>query len=186
MTGMTGDGGTAMQGHAKHGLAKGELSIALGVVGLAAIVLWQAWSIPVSPLYAKVGPTVVPVMSGLGLLIFGAALLFSALRGGWQPVEEKEFAPDRLALGWVLAGLALNVLTIGPLGFTIASILLFVCVTRGFGSQQILRDAAIGAAFALIAYLGFAKTLNINIGAGLVENAIEMAISTVQSFWRGR
>ena len=179
---MTGAGGTKVQGQTGSGLAKGELTIALGVLGLAIIVLWQAWSIPVSPLYAKVGPTVVPVVSGLGLLVFGGALLLSALRGGWQPAEEKDFAPDRLALGWVLAGLALNVLTIGPLGFTIASVLLFVCVTRGFGSRQIVRDAAIGAAFALIAYLGFAKTLNINIGAGLVENAIE----TVISFVRGR
>ena len=175
-----------MQDQARPGLAKGELTIALGVLGLAAIVLWQAWSIPVSPLYAKVGPTVVPVISGFGLLIFGAALLVSAFRGGWQPDEERQFAPDRLALGWVLAGLALNVLTIGPLGFTIASILLFTCVTRGFGSTQIVRDAGIGAAFALIAYLGFAKTLNINIGAGLVENGIEMVISAVQSIWRGR
>ena len=32
---------------------------------------------------------------------------------------------------------------------------------------------AIAAVFALIAYFGFAKTLGINIGAGLVENAIE-------------
>ena len=90
------------------------------------------------------------------------------------------YTPDRLALGWVLGGLALNVLTIGPLGFTLASVLLFVCVTRGFGSRQLLRDAAIGGAFALVAYLGFAKTLNINIGAGLVENGIEWLIATVR------
>ncbi len=175
-----GDTGLQNRIEAGQGLAKGELGIAVGVLGLAVIVLWQAWSIPVSPLYAKVGPTIVPVISGLGLLIFGAALMLSALRGGWQPDGERLFAVDRLALGWVLAGLALNVLTIGPLGFTIASILLFVCVTRGFGSRQIARDAAIGAAFALIAYLGFAKTLNINIGAGLVENAIEWVIATVR------
>jgi len=46
-------------------------------------------------------------------------------------------------------------------------------VARGFGSKAIVRDAAIGAAFALVAYFGFAQTLGINIGAGLVENAIE-------------
>lgn len=169
-----------MRGQADAGLAKGELIVAAGVLALAAVVLWQAWSIPVSPIYAKVGPTLVPIMAGLGLLIFGAALLFSALRGGWQPEEEKQIVPDRRALGWVLAGLALNVLTIGPLGFTLASILLFVCVTRGFGSTNMLRDAAIGAVFALIAYLGFAKTLNINIGSGVIENGVEWVISTVR------
>jgi putative tricarboxylic transport membrane protein len=72
--------------------------------------------------------------------------------------------------------LVLNVLLIGPAGFTIASVILFVCVARGFGSKRILRDAAIGAAFALIAYFGFAKTLGINIGSGFVENALERVI----------
>ena len=47
-----------------------------------------------------------------------------------------------------------------------------LCVARGFGSKVILRDAGIGAAFALIAYFGFAQTLGINIGAGLIENAL--------------
>jgi putative tricarboxylic transport membrane protein len=177
---MTGDGGSNQRGAADAAPATGDLLVALGVVGLAAVVLWQAWEIPVSPIYAKVGPTLVPIMAGLGLLVFGAALVVSALRGGWQTEDEKAITPDRLALGWVLGGLALNVLTIGPLGFTLASVLLFVCVTRGFGSRQPLRDAAIGGAFALVAYLGFAKTLNINIGAGLVENGIEWLIATVR------
>lgn len=169
-----------MRGPAQAGLAKGELTVALGVVALACVVLWQAWSIPVSPIYAKVGPTLVPILAGLGLLVFGLALLVSALRGGWQTDEEKEITPDRRALGWVLAGLALNVLTIGPLGFTLASILLFVCVTRGFGSKNMARDAAIGAIFALVAYLGFAKTLNINIGSGFIEDGVEWVITMVR------
>jgi putative tricarboxylic transport membrane protein len=169
-----------MRGPAQAGPAKGDLTVAVGVVGLAFVVLWQAWSIPVSPIYAKVGPTLVPIMAGLGLLVFGLALLISAVRGGWQPDEEKAITPDWRALGWVLAGLALNVLTIGPLGFTLASILLFVCVTKGFGSRTMLRDAWIGAVFALIAYLGFAKTLNINIGSGVIESAVEWAITMVR------
>ena len=74
----------------------------------------------------------------------------------------------------------LNVLLIGTAGFTIASIILFVCVARGFGSKAILRDAAIGAAFALVAYFGFAQTLGINIGAGIVETAIERVLGIGQ------
>ncbi len=115
-------------------------------------------------------------MCAFGLIAMGAALVWEAFRGGWQPDEEKEVAQDRVALGWVGAGLILNVVTIGPLGFTIASVLLFACVARGFGSTNLVRDGLIGAAFALIAYIGFAKALNINIGAGIVENAIEMLI----------
>jgi len=152
--------------------ALGETIIAAGVLALAAIVFWQTAIIPVSPVYAQVGPKVVPYISALGLAGLGLLLLYAALTGGWQPEEEKEVTPDRMALGWVVLGLALNVLLITYAGFTIASVALFVCVARGFGSKAILRDGSIGAAFALITYFGFAQTLSINIGAGLLENAL--------------
>jgi putative tricarboxylic transport membrane protein len=164
----------------RGGLAPGDMVVALAVVALGVVVLWQTWAIPVSPIYAKVGPTAAPLMAAVGLLAMGAALVLSALRGGWQPDEEREATPDKMALGWIVGGLALNVLTIGPLGFTIASTLLFTCVARGFGSQKPLRDALIGATVAILAYLGFAKTLNINIGAGLVENAIEAGLKMLR------
>ena len=156
--------------------AIGETIIGVGVLALAVVMVWQTLSIPVSPIYAKVGPTVVPIITALGLGMLGILLLVDAVRGGWQPAEEKEVTPDRAALLWIVAGLVLNVLLIGSAGFTIASMILFVCVARGFGSKAIVRDAVIGAAFALVAYFGFAKTLGINIGAGLVENAIERVI----------
>ena len=151
----------------------GELIIALAVLALAVLVYWQTRQIPVSPIYAQVGPTIVPMMCALGLGVLGLALLVSALRGGWQPEEEREIAPDRPALVWITVGLILNVILIGPAGFTVASIVLFVCVARGFGSRALLRDVTIATVFALVAYFGFAKTLGINIGAGFVERAIE-------------
>jgi putative tricarboxylic transport membrane protein len=156
--------------------AVGETIIAAGVLVLAAVVLWQTTSIPVSPIYAKVGPTVVPYLTAGGLALLGLLLIVQALRGGWQSSEERKLTIDHAALIWIGAGLVLNVLMIGPLGFTLASIVLFVCVARGFGSRALGRDAAIAAAFALVAYFGFAKTLGINIGAGLVENGIESVL----------
>lgn len=150
----------------------GELLIALGVLVLSGVIFWQTLLIPVSPIYAKVGPTIVPMIAAAGLALLGLMLLVDALRGGWQTDEEKEVAPDGIALAWVVAGLFLNVVLIGRAGFTLASIVLFICVARGFGSKSTSRDALIGAAFALIAYFGFAQALGINIGAGLLENAL--------------
>jgi putative tricarboxylic transport membrane protein len=166
------DGGPQGEGGTRFRPALGETIIAAGALVLAAVVLWQTVIIPVSPIYAKVGPTVVPMITAAGLALLGVLLLHSALTGGWQPEEEKGVRPDWPALGWVVSGLALNVVLITYAGFTIASIVLFVCVARGFGSRAILRDASIGAAFALIAYFGFAQTLGINIGAGLIENSL--------------
>src|SRR5262249_60349388 len=96
--------------------------------------------------------------------------------GGWQTEEEKSATPDRAALLWSLAGLVLNVVLIGPAGFTIASTILFVCVARGFGSKAIVRDASIGAAFALVAYFGFATPPVINVGAALLVTTIDRLV----------
>ena len=156
--------------------AIGETIIGAGVLVLAIVIFWQTMTIPVSPIYAKVGPTVFPMITALGLALLGVLLLFAALTGGWRTEEEKNVTPDRPALLWISAGLVLNVLLISNAGFTIASVILFVCVARGFGSKAIMRDAAIGAAFALVAYFGFAETLGINIGAGIVETAIERVL----------
>ncbi len=153
--------------------ALGELAIGIGVIGLAVLIFWQVQVMPVSPLYAKVGPTLVPNLVAAAVFGLGLALLLAAVRGGWQTEEEQAATPDRPALAWVLGGLALNVALIDVVGFTIASTLLFTCVARGFGSRRIVRDALFGAIFALVAYFGFAKTLGINIGAGWVENALE-------------
>jgi putative tricarboxylic transport membrane protein len=172
MTGGFAGGGRALR------LPIGETVIAIGVLALAVVILAQTLAVPVSPIYAKVGPTVFPFITALGLAALGVVLVVEAVRGGWQLEEEKETRPDWAALFWVAAGLVLNVLLIVPAGFTLASVILFICVARGFGSKKILRDAAIGATFALIAYFGFAKTLGINIGSGLVENAIERVIGT--------
>src|SRR5688572_31157116 len=108
--------------------ATGQILVAAGVLALAALAGYQTLLIPVSPLYAKVGPTVFPWMVSGGLALLGLALLVEALRGGWALEPEAVEPVDRPALGWVLAGLALNVALIKYLGFIIASTLLFCCV----------------------------------------------------------
>ena len=69
-----GDGTASRRWHPR---LSGELIIALCVIALAAIVYWQTLQIPVSPIYAQVGPTIVPTMCALGLGVLGVALLES-------------------------------------------------------------------------------------------------------------
>jgi putative tricarboxylic transport membrane protein len=150
--------------------ATGQIAVAVGVLALAGIVAQQTTVIPVSPLYAKVGPTIFPWIVVAGLALLGLLLLIEALRGGWPTEDgEAQVAIDWAALGWVLAGLVGNVVLIGPLGFILASTLLFCCVARAFGSTQLPRDAAIAFVFSALTYVGFARVLGINIGAGLIE-----------------
>jgi putative tricarboxylic transport membrane protein len=149
-----------------------EASIGLGMLAFAGLVLWQTELIPVSPLYAKVGPRVLPYITVAGLALFGALLLWRGLRGGWQPDEEKEIALDWRAVAILTLGLVANVALIGSLGFSFASTILFVLVAYAFGDRHVVRNAGIGLAVALLAYFGFARTLGVNIGAGVLENLL--------------
>jgi hypothetical protein len=154
-------------------LAKPETAVAAGVIALGLLALYETTEIPVSPMYAQVGPTAMAYLASLLLIGLGLGLLVQVWTGLWtSPPEETAVALDRRALGWLLLGLVLNIGLIGPLGFIIASTLLFACTARAFGSRRPLRDAAIGFVFAAIAYFGFAQLLGINIGAGFLEGLI--------------
>lgn len=163
-----------------------ELVVGLGVAILAVYVLWQSYEIPVAAIYAKVGPRVFPIMVGIGLALLSCALVIAAWRGGWLTDDEKASPLDGRALTLIAAGLAANTVILGAdapriqdmgialpgLGFTAASTVMFALIARGFGSRRLVRDALIGAAFSLAAYFGFAKSLGINIGAGIIERAL--------------
>ena len=149
-----------------------EALIGIALLVFAILVFWSTTQIPVSPLYSKIGPTVFPYITAGGLALFAVILIYQAAQGGWQPDEEKEVGIDWRALGFVSAGLLLNVALIVPLGFILASTGMFVLVAYGFGDRQVVRNAAIGFAIALFAYFGFAKFLGVNIGAGWLEQLL--------------
>jgi putative tricarboxylic transport membrane protein len=153
-------------------LAVAEACISLALFCFALFALWQIYQIPVSPLYAKVGPRVFPLMAVGGIAALALLLMRQALDGGWQQIEEKEVRPDRAAVGLIAAGLVANVLLIGPLGFTLASTVMFTLIAWGFGSRRHLFDAGLGFVLALATYFGFAKALGVNIGAGVVEQLL--------------
>jgi putative tricarboxylic transport membrane protein len=150
---------------------RGEVAVAAGLVALAVLAIWQTLVIPVSPIYARVGPTLFPWIASAGLLLLSLLLLLQALRGGFSGVDD-QLSIDWSSLAWVAAGLAANAALIGTLGFVFAATAMFVCVARGFGSARPGRDALIGAIVALTAYLGFKTLLGVNIGGGILEGMI--------------
>jgi putative tricarboxylic transport membrane protein len=145
--------------------------VAAGVLALGALAVWQTQKIPVSAIYATVGPQVFPWAVATLLCIMGALLMVAALRGGWAP-EQDGTLTEFPALGLVGLGLAANALLIEEIGFILASTVMFALIARGFGSARPVRDAAIGFALALVAYIGFDRVLNYKIGSGLIERLI--------------
>lgn len=155
----------------RHSPRRGEVGVSLGLVAVALLAIWQTTVIPVSPIYARVGPTLFPWIASIGLLVLAVLLLAQALRGGFTDVEP-QLSMDWGSLGWVVAGLAANLALIGTLGFVFAAVATFVCVARGFGSAAPLRDGLVGAVVSLAAYLGFDRLLGVNIGAGIFERLL--------------
>lgn len=148
----------------------GEAAVGLGVVALAGIIIWSTATSPSSPAYAVVPPTAFPYAVGAALAVTGLLLAVTRWNSGEaDPAHER---PSWNGLIWLCLGLVLNAGLIVWIGFTLASTLLFVCTARAFGSSRPLRDAAIGFALALVAYVGFAKILGISLGAGFIEGFI--------------
>ncbi len=152
-----------------------DLAAALFVLALGGVAVWQTVAIPASPIYAQVGPKLVPGVIAAALLLLGLGLVASALRGGWShDIAEVRNAPppNPRALGLLLAGLLANLVLIGPFGFTVAATAQFVLAAAAFGSRAHLRNLVIAFAVSLGAYTLFVKALGVNIGAGLVEGLV--------------
>jgi putative tricarboxylic transport membrane protein len=147
-----------------------EILVGLGVLAVACVIAADT-ARGQAPIYAKVGPQVFPYAVAAGIAALGALLVAAGWRGGWRDpaVEQALGPPRREALLWVGLGLLVNAALIQHLGFILASTVLFACIARGFGSRRPGRDLGWGASVALIAYLGFAKLLDIRLGGGLVE-----------------
>lgn len=149
-----------------------ETLLGIGVVCAALVAAWQASLIPVSPLYSRIGPTIFPYLGSVLLGILGVLLVVQGVRGGWQPEDEKEIPLDWRAMALVGAGLVANVVLIAPLGFTVASTVMFALIAAGFGSRRPWVDAPVGFVLALTAYFGFAGLLGVNIGRGPLERML--------------
>jgi putative tricarboxylic transport membrane protein len=154
----------------KH-LAKGDLAIALGIVGLGLIAAWQTTEIPQSA-YAAVGPRAFAWATSAMLVVMGLFLVKDAVSGGWSHESDDFGEIDWRGGLWMIGGLAANLALIDIIGFILASTVLFVFTARAFGSGKLLRDAAIGFALAFVSYVGFDRVLGYKIGSGLIERLI--------------
>ena len=152
-----------------------DLLVGLFVLAFGLVGFWQAGAIPVSPLYAQVGPKAVPYVVASGMTLLGALLVLAALLGGWSAgvAEVAEAGPPNMrALGLLGAGLLANLVLIGPAGFSIAASAQFVLVAAAFGSRSMARDLLIALPLTLLVWFTFVQGLGVNIGAGLLEGLV--------------
>jgi putative tricarboxylic transport membrane protein len=156
----------------------GELALALGAVAFGLLIIWQTTNIRVAPIYATVGPRVIPYIVGAGLVLTGLWLAFEALTGrataGSAESEDVDLSlpTDRRTVGLLALVLIVYLLLIERAGFVIASAVLFVGAASAMGSRRYIRDIVIGVLLATGLYLIFNRGLGLNLPAGVLEGIL--------------
>jgi putative tricarboxylic transport membrane protein len=143
------------------------LLVAAGAVAL----FFVALQIHVRAVDVLWGPRLFPVavMAALALTGVSVAVLELFFSDHREPPAEPS---DWKAMAFVLAGLLLFGMLVEPLGFMIAAAALFVSVSRGFGSERLALDAAIGVALGAAIYFLFARVLGLYLPGGSLLSAL--------------
>jgi putative tricarboxylic transport membrane protein len=147
------------------------LIVGLGVAALGVFIAVETSRITVAPIYAKVGPGVIPYLVAGGLILLGLLFAGSAVRrqaAAAPPAEAGDWRP----LVVISVGLIAQLLLIERVGFVIASAVLFVCVAFGFGSRRYLRDGVIAILLAIAVYIGFTRGLSLPLPAGVLSGLL--------------
>ena len=150
----------------------GQVAVAAGVLAIGAGILWGSFNLPTGGGYAQVGPGVVPRIVGVGVLLLGALLAREAFTGGFRGVDEEAEAHtpmDWRAFAWATAGILAYGLTVVPVGFVPASVVLFLLVARSFGSRRWLLNAVVGLVLAVIIFAIFTYGLGLMLPPGILR-----------------
>lgn len=144
------------------------IAIALGVLALAAIILWDQAGLQLTSVYG-LGPRAMPIVVACGLAALGAANLVTALHGG-LPARE---TVDGGAILLILGGLAALIALIGlGGGFIVATAVLFAATSAAFGRRAVIADLVIGLIIGAVVYLVFDKVLTLSLPAGPLERLL--------------
>lgn len=133
-----------------------------------AVLIWQAGTIPDKGGYSGIGSGDVPMAIGWVLEALALGHVVTALRVGAAPRPRQQILP----VLWIVGGLALQLVLLKPLGFSVASGLLFACTAAAFGKRRLHLTLPIGIGFAFAVYGVFDRLLQLNLPAGLLETLI--------------
>ncbi len=145
---------------------RAALVIAVFLAGLAGLIFWDTSRLAKITSYSGIGPATIPFVIASVLLLLAAWTVFEALRGDFPTRERQEFGP----VIWIVGGLAVQMLTLKPLGFSIATGLLFAATAAGFGKRKLWFTIPIGIVLCLGVWLVFAGLLQLSLPAGPLEH----------------
>ncbi|GII92612.1 tripartite tricarboxylate transporter TctB family protein [Sinosporangium siamense] len=153
-----------------------ELGFALAVLALGVFVLVDTRNVSATSLTGP-GPRFFPMLIGAAVVLIGVFYTIDVLRGGHGDPEEGEDVDSTAPTDWKSLGLVSLVflgfvLLVTPLGWVIASGLLFFGMATVLGAKHPLRTVAISVILAFGSYFAFAKGLGVTLPAGVLEGLI--------------
>jgi putative tricarboxylic transport membrane protein len=164
---MTGGGDNASRGLVEARLA------AVAVIGLGLLALVGATQVGPGAGYVAVSPSVMPAVVGIGLVALGVLLL---LRATVRPDLDlaRHVAAEAAMTDWrttslVLVALVAYALTLGFLGYVLATTWFIPAVARILGSHRPVRDVVIGVVIGIVVYVSFTQFLGVRLPAGLLD-----------------
>ena len=121
--------------------------------------------------YGTSGPRFVPLIVAIGLIVLSALFL---LRTWWRPdvaLAERSAEEDD-ATHWatpalVMVALLVYAFALEPVGYPLATALVFFAVARVLGSRAPVRDAIAGLVLGFGLFTAFTQYLGVSLPAGL-------------------
>jgi putative tricarboxylic transport membrane protein len=157
---------------ASRGLLEARLAAGV-VIGLGLLALVGATQVGAGAGYVAVGPPVMPAVIGVGLVALGTLLL---LRATVRPDLDlaHHVAAEAALTHWRTTGLTLvaliaYALTLGPLGYPLATTWFIPVVARILGSGRPVRDIAVAVVLGIVVYIAFTQFLGVRLPAGLLD-----------------
>ncbi|CEJ15681.1 Tripartite tricarboxylate transporter TctB family protein [bacterium YEK0313] len=149
----------------RAGPDRAVIAIGIGLIAVAAVVLWQSWELRASFGNQAIGPQMAPFAVCILLAVLGGLTIREGLRGEAPARDDDDWG----AVLWIGGGLAAMIGLIKTAGFVPGAAVLFAATARAFGSARALVDLLVGAALALVVYLGFVRLLGLTLPSGFVE-----------------
>jgi putative tricarboxylic transport membrane protein len=155
-----------------------ELLVAAGFIILGIVILVESQDIRVTR-STVVSPRLVPQIVGIGILLVGAWYVFDIVRkphdiSGGEDSEDVDInAPtDWRTLILIGVGLTIFAFIVEPLGFTLASAVMFTITSTAMGSRRYLLNALIGLILGVSVFLVFDTWLGVRLPTGILENVL--------------
>lgn len=142
--------------------------IALILVGLGALLIWDGSRIPNKAGYSGVGPGDVPKLIGYALVLLG----FGTAVEGWRNPGPARPKQQPVPLLWLLGGMIVMVATIHSIGFVLGATILFTCAAAAFGERRFHVAVPSGLVLGLFIYAVFDVLLQLNLPGGPIEMAL--------------